>query len=114
MLPTPNDIDITVIDLNGKRHLISAPTDMGLNLMEAIRANEIPIKAVCGGMAMCASCHVIIKSKHPLPKMSPNEEAMLDEAFVLETPISRLSCQIPLTKELNGLAVKLGKLTAIE
>ncbi len=114
MLPTPDDVHITVTDIKGKRHHISAPTDMGLNLMEAIRANEIPIKSVCGGIAMCASCHVIIKSKHPLPAMSHNEEAMLDEAFVLDKPGSRLSCQIPLTKELEGLVVELGQLTSFE
>jgi 2Fe-2S ferredoxin len=114
MIPTACDISITVIDINGKQHLISAPADMGLNLMEAIRANELPIKAVCGGLAICASCHVIIKSKHPLPAMSPEEEAMLDEAFVLDTPGSRLCCQIPLTKELEGLVLELGKLTAID
>lgn len=84
---------------------------MGFSLMEAIRANELQIKATCGGMAMCATCNVIIKSDHVLPEMREAEEAMLDEAFVLDVDGSRLACQIPVTEELNGLIVQMGELT---
>lgn len=109
-----NSITIYVEDLNGKVHTLPAPTNMGLNLMEAIRLNELPIKAMCGGMAMCASCNVIIESDHVLPEMGEAEEAMLDEAMVLETEDSRLSCQIPITTGLDGLRVRLGALTDVE
>ena len=84
---------------------------MGLNLMEAIRANELQIKATCGGMAMCATCNILIKSDHPLPDMGDAEEDMLDEAFVLDVEGSRLACQIPVVQELNGLEIQLGELT---
>lgn len=104
-------IRVFVTDLHGETHEIEAPTDMGLNLMEAIRANELSIKATCGGMAMCATCNVIIESDHPIPEMSEDEEAMLDEAFVLDVEGSRLSCQIPVTEELDGLKIRLGELT---
>ena len=101
-----------MIDLDGVTHHIKAPTDMGFNVMEALRANEIPIKATCGGMAMCATCNCIVKSDHELPEMSEEEEEMLDEAFVLDTPGSRLMCQIPVTDTINGLVIEMGELTA--
>lgn len=111
MFATDSDITLYVTDLNGVEHCIQAPVDMGLSLMEAMKANELPVKAMCGGMAMCATCNVIVTSNHQLPEMNENEEAMLDEAFVLDVPGSRLSCQLHLTTEMNGLKVQLGQLT---
>jgi 2Fe-2S ferredoxin len=104
-------ITIHVTDLEGIVHEILAPTDMGFNVMEAIRANELPIKATCGGMAMCATCNCIVKSDHELAEMSEDEEAMLDEAFVLDVKGSRLMCQIPVTEAIDGLAIEMGELT---
>ena len=106
-----NIITIHVTDLEGQTHEIQAPTDMGMNVMEAIRANELPIKATCGGMAMCATCNCVVKSNHSLPEVSEDEEAMLDEAFVLDIDGSRLMCQIPLTDEIDGLRIVMGELT---
>ncbi|TNE59037.1 MAG: 2Fe-2S iron-sulfur cluster binding domain-containing protein [Bacteroidetes bacterium] len=99
-------IAVTVIDREGKKHEFEAPTDMGLNLMELCRINELPIKGTCGGMALCASCHVYVQSDHTLPEQSDSELDMLDQAFFVE-PNSRLSCQIRLTDALNGLTVQL-------
>lgn len=104
-------ITIRLKDLGGQFHDIQAPTDMGFTLMEAIRANELQIKATCGGMAMCATCNVIVKSEHPLPEMSEAEEEMLDEAFVLDIKGSRLACQIPISEEIDGLEIEMGALT---
>ena len=104
-------ITIHVTVLEGKTHDIQAPIDMGFNVMEAIRANELPIKATCGGMAMCATCNCIVKSDHKLPEMSEDEEAMLDEAFVLDVEGSRLMCQLPVSAALDGLAIQMGELT---
>ena len=104
-------ITIHVTDLEGNAHEIQAPTDMSMNVMEAIRAIELPIKATCGGMAMCATCNCIVKSKHDLPEMSEDEEAMLDEAFVLDIEGSRLMCQIPVSKTIDGLKIQMGELT---
>jgi 2Fe-2S ferredoxin len=106
------DITLHITDLEQSEHEITAPIDMGLNLMEAIRANGMQIKATCGGMAMCATCNVRITSDHSLPPMSEDEEAMLDEAFVLDEEGSRLACQIPITEEIDGLRVQLGELTS--
>ena len=59
-----SDINISVIDRSGNEHQLSGPTDMNLNLMELLKMNEFPVEGTCGGMAMCASCHVYILSPH--------------------------------------------------
>lgn len=100
------DVNITVIDREGKEHHLEAPTDMGMNLMEICKSYELPILATCGGMAMCATCQVYVESETPLSEMQDDEEAMLSEAFYVEDN-SRLSCQIPITEDLEGLIVRL-------
>ncbi|MBK8556030.1 MAG: 2Fe-2S iron-sulfur cluster binding domain-containing protein [Lewinellaceae bacterium] len=80
---------------------------MGLNLMELCKAYELPVKGTCGGMALCASCHMYVLSDHALPEQSDDEMAMLDSAFFVE-PNSRLGCQIKLNNDhLDGLKVQL-------
>ena len=61
---------------------------------------------ICGGMAMCASCQCYINSAHNLPIMEDEEKAMLSEAFFVKEN-SRLSCQIPITKDLEGLEIEI-------
>ncbi|MGM0636319.1 MAG: 2Fe-2S iron-sulfur cluster-binding protein [Bacteroidota bacterium] len=103
------DVKITIIDREGESHLIDAPTDMGMNLMEVVRSFELAPEGtigVCGGMAMCASCQCYVKSDTPLPEKNDDEEAMLAEAFYVEEN-SRLGCQIPVSKDLEGLVVEL-------
>ena len=101
------DIKITIVDRDGEAHLVDAPTDMNMNLMEVCKMHELPVEGTCGGMAMCASCHCYILNKdHLMPEKSYEEEDMLDQAFFVEDN-SRLGCQIPITKELDGLEIKL-------
>lgn len=99
-------IHITVIDREGEQHILEAPTDMNMNLMELCKAYELPVEGTCGGMAMCASCQVYVQSDHELPEKSEDEEDMLDQAFNVEEN-SRLGCQIYLKDELDGLTVTL-------
>ena len=99
-------IKITVIDREGESHLLDAPADMNMNMMELCKSAELPVEGTCGGMAMCASCHMYVESSHDLPEKSDDEEDMLDEAFFVEDN-SRLGCQLHLTNELDGLKVKL-------
>ncbi|MGY6562232.1 MAG: 2Fe-2S iron-sulfur cluster-binding protein [Luteibaculaceae bacterium] len=101
-----NLIKVTVIDRQGEEHIFEAPTDVDMNVMELCKANELPVKGTCGGMAMCASCHCYIESDHELPEMSEDEENMLDSAFDVEDN-SRLGCQIKLTDALDGLVLRL-------
>ena len=80
---------------------------MNLNLMELCKAYDLPIAGTCGGMAMCSSCHVYVKSDHELPERSDNEEDTLDQAFFVDERQSRLCCQIKLREQLEGLVVEL-------
>ena len=101
-----NTIRIQVVDREGQVHDLEGPTDMGMNMMELCRSAELPVEGTCGGMAMCASCHMYVESGHSLPEKSDDEEDMLDEAFFVEDN-SRLGCQIHLANDLDGLKVKL-------
>ncbi len=103
------DVHITIIDRHREEHRVLAPTDMNMNLMELVRSYELAPEGtigICGGMAMCASCQCYILSGHELPPMTDEEDAMLADAnFVQDN--SRLSCQIPITPELEGLKIEL-------
>jgi len=101
-----NIINLKVIDRDGEEHELEAPTDMNMNLMEICKSYELPIEGTCGGMALCASCHVYVLSDHELLEASDDEEDMLDQAFFVEDN-SRLGCQIKMKDGLNGLKVKL-------
>ncbi len=101
-----NNINITVIDRIGNQHKISGPTDMNLNLMELLKIHEFPIEGTCGGMTMCASCHVYIQSENELPELSYDEKAMLEESWDCDEN-SRLSCQLKISDSLNGLVIKI-------
>ena len=101
-----SDITIKLKDREGIIHELLAPTDMAMNLMEVLKAYELPVEGTCGGMAMCASCQCYIESDHDLNEMQDEEEAMLSEAFYVKDN-SRLGCQIPIDENLNGLEVEL-------
>lgn len=104
-----NDIKIKIIDREGVKHEVDAPTDMNMNLMEIVRSYELAPEGtigICGGMAMCASCQCYILSNHDLPEMSYDEDLMLAEAFNVKEN-SRLGCQIFIKEELDGLEVEL-------
>ena len=98
---------ITYIEHNGKNHTIDVTN--GLSVMEGAVQNNIPgIDADCGGSMACATCHVYVKEEwfNKLPKNEDGEEDMLDMAFEPKKN-SRLSCQILVSDELNGLIVNL-------
>ncbi|WP_034062588.1 2Fe-2S iron-sulfur cluster-binding protein [Lacinutrix jangbogonensis] len=103
------DINIKITDRNGVTHVVLAPTDMAMNLMEVVRSYELALEGtigICGGMAMCASCQCYVLSETKLPEMQDDEEAMLSEAFNVKDN-SRLGCQIQMTPEMEGLEVML-------
>jgi len=99
-------IEIKVKDREGTLHQIEAPTDMGLNLMEVLKGHELPVEGICGGMALCASCHCYVLSDHPLQDRKDDEQAMLDETNDVKEN-SRLSCQIRVTEALDGFHIEL-------
>ena len=99
-------ITITIIDREGALHVLKAPTDMGLNVMELCKSYDLPVEGTCGGMALCASCQIYIESDHAILKGNDDEEAMLDQAFYVKRN-SRLGCQIALSDDLDGLVARL-------
>lgn len=101
-----NIITVTVIDREDQTHVLEAPTDMAMNMMEVCKSYNLPVEGTCGGMALCASCHMYILSDHDLPEPSEDEEDMLDQAFYVKGN-SRLGCQIKITEAVEGLKVKL-------
>jgi ferredoxin, 2Fe-2S len=78
----------------------------GWTMMEALRDAGLPILAECGGACACATCHVYVDEEWlgKLKPQSPEEIDMLDMAIAVE-PNSRLSCQITLSPELDGIKV---------
>lgn len=95
---------------NGEIKTIEAP--IGISLLEAAHMNSIPLEGACEGSLACSTCHVIIENDFfsKLKPASEDEEDMLDLAFGL-THTSRLSCQIILSKDLDGIKVKLPNAT---
>ncbi len=100
--------DITLIASNGTAYEFEAP--VGVSLMRAATGYGVDeILAECGGAASCGTCHVIVDADwiDRLPAPSADETAMLEFVAEPRCPGSRLSCQIPLTTELQGLVVRL-------
>ena len=98
---------VTYIEHDGKSHSIDVQN--GLTVMEGAIQNNIPgIDADCGGSMACATCHVYVKEDwfNKLPKKEDGEEDMLDMAFEPKKN-SRLSCQIIISDELDGLIVNI-------
>ena len=98
---------ITYIESNGTSHTIEV--ENGLTVMEGAIQNNIPgIDADCGGGMACATCHVYVKDKwfDKVNKKSEGEDDMIDQAFEPKES-SRLSCQILISDELDGLIVNL-------
>jgi ferredoxin, 2Fe-2S len=99
-------IKITFIDPEGTSRSVEA--EEGSTVMEAAIRNGIPgIEAECGGACSCATCHVYVDEEwvDATGQPQPMEEDMLDFAFDVR-PNSRLSCQIRVRPELDGLVVQ--------
>ena len=98
---------LIVVDRAGTEKTIDAQT--GLTLMEAIRDNGFDeLLALCGGCCPCATCHVYVDPAFAdkLPPMSEDENDLL-ESSDHRNDTSRLSCQVPLTAEMEGLKVSI-------
>ena len=94
-------ITFQVEDNSGLLRTIEIPEGINLNLMEVLKASEYSIPATCGGMALCATCHIEVKKgleSIPLPK--DNELDMID-TLPNATNLSRLACQIHVTEQIQ-------------
>ncbi|WP_439031028.1 2Fe-2S iron-sulfur cluster-binding protein [Gordonia terrae] len=90
---------------DGRVDTIEAP--VGISLMKAAVGADIPgILAECGGQAMCATCHVHVRvGEDRLPPVGEDEDEMLECATSPRVSSSRLSCQLPVTDEVDGMLV---------
>jgi len=98
---------ITYIEHTNKKHIVEVPNNM--SVMEGAVQNNIPgIDADCGGSMACATCHVYIDKKwfDKLNKKDEGEEDMLDMAYQ-PNKFSRLSCQLIVSNELDGLILRM-------
>ena len=96
---------ISVTTRTGETRTIQAT--LGNSIMENLRDGGIDeILALCGGCLSCATCHVFVDDQWlgQLPPVSDDEDDLLDSSDARQ-PNSRLSCQLPLTEELDGIAV---------
>ena len=97
---------IRVIDRDGAEHELAA--DEGLSLMEIIRDAGLPVEAICGGQAICSTCHVYVDEAWA-PKLTPRndtEQAMVEMSGAFQDN-SRLSCQIEFEQSLDGISLTL-------
>ena len=98
---------VIFINPDGSRRAIEVP--LGWSLMEAAVQNDVQgIVAECGGGCACATCHVIVDSawNARLPAHSEHENDMLECTAVPREATSRLSCQLKMTAELDGILIQ--------
>jgi ferredoxin, 2Fe-2S len=99
-------VKITFIDNEGTARTVEG--EVGSTVMETAIKHGVPgIEAECGGACACSTCHVYIEEewREKVGEPSPMEEDMLDFAFEVR-PNSRLSCQIKVREDLDGLVVR--------
>ena len=106
-----DELHIRVVDHQGVEH--RPPALEGWSVMEIVRDAGLPLKGECDGALQCVTCHVYVDPTwyDRLPSRGPTEEARLRAAPALQ-PTSRLSCQILMSPELDGLGVTLAPETA--
>jgi ferredoxin len=95
-------IQFTIEDRDGTRQTLELPEGINLSLMEVMKASDYNILATCGGMALCATCHVQVLEG--LDKLPPAQDAELDMLDTLPDADSdsRLACQLRLDESLEG------------
>ncbi|KAI5461426.1 2Fe-2S ferredoxin-type domain-containing protein [Mariannaea sp. PMI_226] len=110
--PKPGEeLYITFIEKDGEEHKFAVSA--GDNLLDIAQANDLEMEGACGGSCACSTCHVIVLEDEyfdKMPEPDDDENDMLDLAFGL-TETSRLGCQVKMTKELDGVRVKLPSMT---
>jgi ferredoxin len=100
-------INVEIQDLQGVSKTIEIPEGIALSLMEVLKASEYPILATCGGLALCATCHVeVLHAGAQLGNATEAELEMLD-TLPNAAHSSRLACQIRVGDHLNGAAFRL-------
>ncbi|KAL8855667.1 MAG: hypothetical protein Q9178_007678 [Gyalolechia marmorata] len=110
--PKPGEeLHVTFIDKEGAEHEFAVSA--GDNLMDIAQAEDLEMEGACGGSCACSTCHVIVEDPDKydaMPEPSDDENDMLDLAFGL-TETSRLGCQVKMSKEIDGVRIRLPSMT---
>ena len=104
-------LKVTFMDKDGDEFTFQVAK--GDNLLDIAQSEDLEMEGACGGSCACSTCHVIVESQEMYDKMEEpddDENDMLDLAFGL-TETSRLGCQVKMSKELDGLKVRLPSMT---
>lgn len=99
---------IIYVENNGKEHDVEVPA--GVSVMRgALDSDVAGIDAICGGQCACATCHCYVDAAwvKRLPPILEMEDEMLSEVTAQRTDFSRLSCQLVVTPELDGLRISI-------
>ena len=100
-------ITLIIEDRSGHRDPVEIPEDINLSLMEVLKAADHHILATCGGMALCATCHVQVLEG--LEKYFSPSDAELDLLDTLPDTgnASRLACQLRINEDMDGMVFRL-------
>ncbi len=96
---------LNVTNRAGEKSQVEAKS--GATLMEILRDNDIDVEAICGGCCSCATCHIFVDEAwaNKLPPLSEDEKELVEETESYQPKSSRLSCQVTMTDDLDGLAI---------
>ncbi|KAF4044358.1 2Fe-2S iron-sulfur cluster binding domain [Phytophthora infestans] len=101
-----SQVTFTFVDGEGEQTTVTA--EEGEKLLDVAQENDLELEGACGGELACSTCHLVFEKRifDNLPEVSEEEEDMLDLAWGL-TDTSRLGCQIHVTKEMEGMTVRI-------
>lgn len=100
-------IHITIEDHSGNQLPLEIPEGISLSLMEVLKASEYPVLATCGGMALCATCHVqVLEGADNLPPVNDAEGDLLDTLPDADFD-SRLACQLRVDETMHDAIFRL-------
>ncbi|KUF99273.1 hypothetical protein AM588_10008499 [Phytophthora nicotianae] len=101
-----SQVTFTFVDGEGEHTTVTA--EEGEKLLDVAQDNDLELEGACGGELACSTCHLVFEKRifDNLPEVSEEEEDMLDLAWGL-TDTSRLGCQIHVTKDMEGMTVRI-------
>lgn len=101
-----SNIKVSVTDRIGQ--VVPIEASAGTTLMQAMKDRGLPVAAICGGAKSCATCHVFVEEGLSRVGVADEDESdLLSESLHYRVGASRLSCQIELNEDLEGIAVQL-------
>ena len=100
-------IHLTIEDREGRREPVEIPEDISLSLLEVLKATDHDILATCGGMALCATCHVQVVEGPEKYFHATDVELDLLDTLPDAGNGSRLACQLRITKDIDGMVFRI-------